>query len=233
MNEPAFALRPIRSFVIRAGRITPAQERALLQLSNKYTIPFDKNSKDVVSLLHRSLSFERVILDIGFGTGDVTVQLAAASPETLFLGCEVHPPGVGALLKRIEIHQLKNIRIIMHDAVEVLHTMIADETLDGIHLFFPDPWPKKRHHKRRIVQPDFVRCAARKLKIGGYFHPATDWQPYADHMLEVLSAEPLLENTAEDFAPRPQSRPLTRFEQRGLKLGHMVRDLHFIRRAVS
>ena len=151
-------------------------------------------------------------------------------PQTDFIGVEVHEPGVGALLKRIGEAGLANVRIVQHDAVEVLQRMIAPASLAGVHVFFPDPWHKKRHHKRRLIQPPFVSLLASRVASGGYLHCATDWQPYAEQMLEVLSAEPLLENTAESYAPRPAHRPLTKFEQRGLALGHGVWDLVFRRR---
>jgi tRNA (guanine-N7-)-methyltransferase len=169
------------------------------------------------------------VLEIGFGMGDATAAIAAARPETDFIGVEVHPPGVGALLQRIEERSLTNVRIVQHDAVEVLERMIAPATLAGVHIFFPDPWHKKRHHKRRLVQSAFVALLAERLAPGGYLHCATDWEPYAQQMLQVLGAEPLLRNAAEGFADRPAWRPPTRFEQRGLRLGHGVRDLLFTR----
>jgi tRNA (guanine-N7-)-methyltransferase len=173
------------------------------------------------------------VLEIGFGMGDATAAIAAARPGTDFIGVEVHAPGVGALLRRIGEHGLTNVRIVRHDAVEVLRHMFAEDSLAGVHLYFPDPWPKKRHHKRRLIQPPFVALLASRLAPGGYLHAATDWEPYAQQMLEVLAAEPLLRNTADGFAPRPEGRPLTKFEQRGLKLGHGVRDLLFRRVAAG
>jgi tRNA (guanine-N(7)-)-methyltransferase len=167
------------------------------------------------------------ILEIGFGMGRTTAEIAEAHPHGNFLGVEVHTPGVGSLLKEIQARGLSNVRIVQHDAVEVLTNMLADSALAGIHIYFPDPWPKKRHHKRRLVQPDFVALLAQKLAPGGYLHCATDWEDYALQMLEVLSAEPQLRNTADGFAPRPQWRPVTKFEQRGLDLGHGVWDLLF------
>ena len=151
-------------------------------------------------------------------------------PEHHFLGCEVHQPGVGALLMKVEELDLQNLRIISHDAVEVLEKMIPEHSLDGVHIFFPDPWHKSRHHKRRLIQSPFVHRLVQHIRPGGYLHLATDWQPYAEQMLDVLSAEPLLQNTAEGFAPKPDYRPLTKFENRGLKLGHGVWDLVFLRR---
>ena len=163
--------------------------------------------------------------------GEATAHIARVRPDDNFLCCEVHEPGVGALLKRIGEQELSNIRIVQHDAVEVMRDMIADGALAGVHLFFPDPWRKKRHFKRRIIQADFVALVARKLAPGGYLHCATDWEDYAHWMLDVLGAEPLLYNSAEGFSPRPAYRPLTKFENRGLKLGHGVWDLVFRRRA--
>ena len=174
------------------------------------------------------------MLEIGFGMGQATAHIAGLMPDTLFIGCEVHEPGVGALLKLAGALELRNIRLVQHDAVEVLRHMIAPASLDGVHVFFPDPWHKKRHHKRRLIQPPFVRELAERLKPGGYLHCATDWQPYAEQMLAVLGAEPMLANTADaslgGYAPKPAYRPLTKFENRGLKLGHGVWDLVFQRR---
>jgi len=223
---PEQTRRSVRSFVLRAGRMGTGQARALEDYGPQFTVPY------ATALLDLDTAFGRVapkILEIGFGMGDSTATIAAGHPDTDYLGVEVHTPGVGALLKRIGEGHLGNIRIIQHDAVEVLEHMIADASLDGIHIFFPDPWPKKRHHKRRLIQPDFVAKLAGKLKPGGYLHLATDWEDYAMQMLEVLSAERTLTNTAKDYAPRPDYRPLTKFEKRGLKLGHGVWDLIFKR----
>ena len=171
-----------------------------------------------------------VVLEIGFGMGDATASVAQQLADIDFLGVEVHPPGVGALLRQIGERGLTNLRIVQHDAVEVLREMVPAGALAGIHLFFPDPWHKKRHHKRRLIQPPFVATLVQHLAPGGYLHCATDWEPYAQQMLAVLSAEPLLVNTVEGYAPRPDHRPLTKFETRGLKLGHGVWDLVFARR---
>jgi tRNA (guanine-N7-)-methyltransferase len=170
------------------------------------------------------------VLEIGFGMGETTAAIAAARPESNFLGLEVHTPGVGSLLKLLGEGGLENVRVIQHDAVEVVRDMIPAGSLAGIHVFFPDPWPKKRHHKRRLLQPPFVALLAGRLAPGAYFHCATDWQEYAEQMLAVLAGEPLLENTASGFAPRPAYRPPTKFEQRGLRLGHGVWDVVFRRR---
>lgn len=218
----------VRSFVLRAGRIGPGQQRALAELGPRFVLPFAERPLDAAAVFGRHAP---LVLEIGFGMGDATAQIARAAPETDFIGVEVHAPGVGALLKRIGGQGLTNLRLVQHDAVEVLRHMIAPDSLSGVHLYFPDPWPKKRHHKRRLVQPAFVALVASRLRPGGYLHCATDWQPYAEQMLEVLSAESQLRNTAAGYAPRPDWRPLTKFETRGLKLGHGVWDLLFRRLA--
>jgi len=173
------------------------------------------------------------ILEIGFGMGETTHAIAAARPGDNFLGVEVFDAGVGGLLKRIDASGLDNIRIVQHDALEVVRDMIAPDSLQGVHVFFPDPWPKKRHHKRRLIQPPFVALLASRIAPGGYLHCATDWRDYAEQMLHVLSIEPRLVNQYEGYAPRPQDRPQTKFEARGLRLGHGVWDLMFLRRPVS
>ena len=216
--------RPIRSFVLRQGRVSVAQARACAQLLPRYGIPYAPQPLDLERTFGRSAP---KILEIGFGMGETTAAIAAAHPENDYLGIEVHTPGVGSLLKLIDGRGIGNLRLIQHDAVEVLREMISPGSLDGAHIFFPDPWPKKRHHKRRLVQPDFVSLLASRIKSGGYVHLATDWQEYAEQMLAVLSAEPLLENTAAGYAPRPHYRPQTKFETRGLKLGHGVWDIVF------
>ena len=230
-GNPAAHPRGIRSYVLRAGRTTTGQARALAELGPRFILPFDPAVTDLAAACQGE--FSAVVLEIGFGMGSATAHIAAQQPGTLFIGCEVHEPGVGALLKLIGEQDLHNIRILRHDAVEVLTRMIAPGTLDGLHIFFPDPWHKKRHHKRRLIQPPFARLAAERLKPGGYLHCATDWEPYARQMLAVLSAEPLLVNTAsaaDGYAPCPPYRPATKFEQRGLRLGHGVSDLVFRRR---
>ncbi len=219
---------PIRSFVVRAGRMGPGQARALAELGPRYVLPHALAPLDMDRVFGRRAPR---VLEIGFGMGDATAAVAAAQPDTDFIGIEVHPPGVGSLLKHIGERGLANLRIVQHDAVEVLRDMIPPASLAGVHVWFPDPWHKKRHHKRRLIQPPFVAALVRHLVPGGYLHLATDWQPYAEQMLEVLSAEPALANTAGPghYAPRPDWRPLTRFENRGLKLGHGVWDLLFTR----
>lgn len=218
--------RSIRSFVLRAGRMGSGQEKALTELGPRFILPWQNKPLDLDAAFSRTAPR---IVEIGFGMGQATAEIAAQHPENDFLGIEVHTPGVGALLKAIGERGLTNLRIIQHDAVEVLRDGIATQSLTGIHIYFPDPWHKKRHHKRRLIQPDFVHLLAERLRPGGYIHLATDWENYAEHMLTVLSAEPLLQNTTEGYAPRPAFRPLTKFEARGIRLGHGVWDLMFNR----
>ncbi len=274
VNEPtSSAVKPdgipyprvIKSFVRRAGRTTSGQSKAMAEIGPAVLVPYAPVTIDLVaSYAHSSrpvgqsgINFDDnaahrpVVLEIGFGMGEATAQIAATLPGTNFLCCEVHEPGVGALLKRIGAQNLTNIRIIAHDAVEVIDHMLTPQCLDGIHIFFPDPWHKKRHNKRRLIQPPLVAKLATRLKPGGYIHCATDWQPYAEQILEVLKGEPLLENTVAEaapsardssnpidpseptspsgYAPKPFYRPLTKFENRGIKLGHGVWDVVFKR----
>ncbi len=217
--------RKIRSFVLRQGRLTPAQERAFDTGWPVYGLDYQKQSIDLAQTFKRADS--RKVLEIGFGMGDATAKIAQTLPDVDFLAVEVHAPGVGALLKLIQEGDIENIRIIQHDAVEVLQNMLPEASLDGVHIFFPDPWHKKRHHKRRLIQAEFVQLLCSRLKKGAYLHVATDWQEYAEWVLEVLSAEPQLKNTANDYAEKPDYRPLTKFENRGIKLGHGVWDLVF------
>lgn len=214
----------IKSFVNRRSHITQGQQEALDTLLKKWSLEYAPGLLDVPAAFGRNAP---TILEIGFGMGETTEQIAIARPGDNFLGVEVFNAGVGALLKRIEGSGLTNIRIIQHDAVEVLRDMLAPETLAGVHIYFPDPWPKKRHHKRRLIQPPLIALLASRMAPGSYIHCATDWEHYAMQMLEVLSAEPTLKNTSEGFAPRPEFRPLTKFENRGLRLGHGVWDLIF------
>lgn len=201
-----------------------AQTRALETLLPRWGIPYREALLDLDAAFGRSAP---KIIEIGFGMGDSTAAIAAAHPQNDYLGIEVHGPGVGSLLNQIEALGLTNLRVIQHDAVEVLKHMIAPASLDGVHIFFPDPWHKKKHHKRRLIQPELVALLCNKLKPGGYLHAATDWQEYAEHILAVLTAEPALANTAAGYAPKPDYRPLTKFEQRGIKLGHGVWDIVF------
>jgi tRNA (guanine-N7-)-methyltransferase len=221
--------RSIRSFVMRGGRITEAQQRALETLWPKYGVAFEAVPLDLTATFGRPAP---VTLEIGFGNGDNLTALAAAHPERNYLGIEVHRPGVGRLLLGVQERQLTHVRVICHDAVEVLAHQIAAQTLDEVLILFPDPWPKKRHHKRRLVQAPFVELVSDRLRTGGVLRFASDWRPYADSVLEVLNASPRLRNLSSDggFVPRPTERNPTRFEQRGERLGHDVWDLAFERR---
>jgi tRNA (guanine-N7-)-methyltransferase len=219
--------RPIRSFVLRQGRFSPAQQRARQTLLPRFGIPYAPATLDLAAAFGRD---HPKILEIGFGMGEATAAIAEAQPDRDFLAIEVHSPGVGGLLKLIDQKGLANIRIVQHDAAEVVDHMIAAGTLAGIHVFFPDPWPKKRHHKRRLLQPEFIHALGERLAPGGYLHVATDWKDYANDILAAASADSLLVNTAGFFAPRPYYRPPTKFERRGLKLGHGVWDILFHRR---
>ncbi|OGO98108.1 MAG: tRNA (guanosine(46)-N7)-methyltransferase TrmB [Curvibacter sp. GWA2_64_110] len=229
--------KTIKSFVKRAGRTTTGQAKAFEEFGPRFVLPYTPSAIDFAAAFADSTGpagqkdpqDRPVILEIGFGMGDATAHIAALMPEKNFLCCEVHEPGVGALLKRIGEQGLSNIRILQHDAVEVIDHMLPLQSLDGIHIFFPDPWHKTKHHKRRLIQPLLVAKLAARLKPGGYLHCATDWEPYAQQMLEVLQAEPLLKNSADGYAPKPDYRPLTKFEKRGLRLGHGVWDLVFKR----
>ena len=219
--------RPIRSYVLRTGRMGSGQKRALVDLAPRFVLPYETNRLDPAVVFGREAP---LVLEIGFGMGDATAAIAQALPGTDFIGVEVHTPGVGALLKQIGERGLTNLRLIQHDAVDVLEQMIVPGSLAGVHVFFPDPWHKLKHNKRRLIQPGFVRLLVSRLAPGGYLHCATDWQPYAEQMLAVLSAEPALRNSADGYAPKPDYRPLTKFENRGLKLGHGVWDLVFAER---
>jgi tRNA (guanine-N7-)-methyltransferase len=225
--QPLFS-RHIRSFVMRSGHITEGQKSARDRLLPQWSIPFGAEPIDFKDVFQRDGS---IILEIGFGMGETTAAMAESHPDWNIVGVEVYRAGVGSLLARIEKRQLQNIRIIEHDAVEVLGQMIRDESLDAVHIYFPDPWPKKRHHKRRLIQPAFIAALARKIRQGGIVHMATDWPDYAEQMLAVCSIEPLLVNTsATGYCPRPPWRPMTKFESRGMRLGNPVADLIFQKR---
>ena len=217
---------PIRSYVLRQGRFSRGQQRAYAQLLPKYGVPHGQEPLNFREIFGRDAP---VIAEIGFGMGETTARIAAENPGSDYLAIEVHAPGVGSLLRQIEAGAIPNVRIVQHDAVEVLRDMVPGASLAAIHVFFPDPWPKKRHHKRRLLQADFVALAASRLAPAGLLHVATDWQEYAEHVLAVLSASPALRNTAAGFAPRPPWRPQTKFERRGRRLGHGVWDLLFTR----
>jgi tRNA (guanine-N7-)-methyltransferase len=256
-DAPPKFLKTIKSFVRRAGRITTGQSKAFEDLGEKYLLNYDSNHNAINLIAYESINTTAigenstqngvnatnpVIFEIGFGMGEATAHIAALLPDTRFIACEVHQPGVGALLKRIgesleTEHPIDNIRIISHDAVEVIDHMLPLASLDGVHIFFPDPWHKKRHNKRRLIQSPLIAKLVARLKVGGYIHCATDWQEYAEQILEVLSAEPLLKNRADPvkddelagYSPKPHYRPLTKFENRGIKLGHGVWDIVFER----
>lgn len=222
--------RTIKSFVIRAGRLTTGQERAFNTFGEQFLLPYKADILDAAAAFNRMAP---TILEIGFGMGEATAHIASVRPHDNFLCCEVHAPGVGALLKRAGEQGLTNVRIIQHDAVEVLDNMLADQSLDGIHIFFPDPWHKARHNKRRLIQTPFVQKLVSKLKVGGYLHAATDWQNYAEQILEVMQGEHPLTNTSTNpngYADKPSYRPLTKFENRGIKLGHNVWDVVFTKK---
>jgi tRNA (guanine-N7-)-methyltransferase len=224
--------RRIRSFVLRAGRITAAQERALNELWRDYGLDAGNAALELDGVFGRSAAR---CLEIGFGTGEVIGSLAQANPHIDYLGIEVHRPGVGRLLLWAEQAKLTNLRVICHDAVDVMRDLIADQSLDEILVFFPDPWHKKRHHKRRLIAPNFVACAAGKLRTGGVLRLATDWQDYAEQMLQVCNANTHLESLSPDdtYVPRPDFRPVTRFERRGERLGHEVWDLAYAKRSLQ
>ena len=219
-------LRQIKSFVLRQGRLSQRQETALNLLSTQYLLDPEQNDYDWSKLFNNP---KQVVLEIGFGMGKSLIDMAKVNPETYYIGIEVHKPGLGAILADIQDQELSNIRLFCADAVKVLSQCIKDNSLDAIHIFFPDPWPKRRHHKRRLIQADFVDLLIQKLKKDGYLHLATDWQDYALHMLRVLSAKNVLENTAGagNFSADRAQRPLTKYEQRGQRLGHEVWDLIF------
>ncbi len=220
--------RSIRSFVLRQGHMTAAQQRAIDTLWPQFGLDYRAEPADLNAAFGRA---NPKVLEIGFGMGTATVEIAKRLPQTDFLAIDVHGPGVGNILKLIEEENVANIRVMRHDAVEVVENMLADGSLDGIHIFFPDPWHKKRHNKRRLIQTPFVAKLLPKLKSGGYIHLATDWEEYAVQMLEVLNGFESLQNTAADYAPTPDYRPETKFEARGKRLGHGVWDLVFVRKA--
>jgi len=217
----------IRSYVLRRGRMTSLQERSLANLSKSYCIPFSDARLDFAELF---AGRSEVIVEIGFGMGDATAQIAAENPKQGFLGIEVFEAGVGKLLSEIERRELCNVKIVIHDAREVLAAMVPDASLAGVHIFFPDPWPKKRHHKRRLIQPSFTRLVAEKLRPGGYLYAVTDWEDYAEQILSVLGSEPLLANSHGGYATRREWRPETSFERKGQRKSHLIREVYFVRK---
>ncbi|WP_319558386.1 tRNA (guanosine(46)-N7)-methyltransferase TrmB [Thiomicrorhabdus sp.] len=224
-NENTISRR-IKSFVLRQGRLTASQQKALDDHWSEFGLTIEHGMLDFTQVFGREAP---TIVEIGFGMGKSLAEMAEANPDNNYIGIEVHRPGVGALLKLIEEKELSNVRVFNHDAIEVLEQCIPKDSLAGVYLFFPDPWHKKRHHKRRIVQPQFVQVLASHLKIGGQFHMATDWENYAEHMMEIMNAATNFRNVSGQgkFTPRPDYRPLTKFEQRGHRLGHGVWDLIF------
>lgn len=226
MENPGFK-RAIRSFVLRQGHLTASQQRAIDEGMPKWGIEYRPEPLDLNQAFGRDAP---KILEIGFGMGGATAEIAANLPQNDYLGVEVHSPGVGNLFKLIEEKQLSNLRLLRHDAVEVIDNMLPDGSLDGVHIFFPDPWHKKRHNKRRLIQAPLIEKLVKKLKPGGYLHAATDWEDYAIQILEVFNGNAELQNTAEAYAPRPAYRPLTKFEARGIRLGHGVWDIVFTRK---
>jgi tRNA (guanine-N7-)-methyltransferase len=226
-NAPARAVGDVRTFHPRRGRVTSSQSRALTQHGDRLVLPADGGPLHLGDVFGEG---RPVVLEIGFGMGEATVAMAAADPETGILAVDVHTPGVGQLLGAVVARGLDNVRVVHGDAVEVVRDRLQPGSLAGVRIFFPDPWPKTRHHKRRLVQQPFVALLASRLAPGGFVHCATDWPDYADQMLAVLAGEPLLDNDFEGFAPRPGDRPLTRFERRGTERGHPVADLVFRRR---
>lgn len=229
---PAHVAHPqtIRSFVRRTGRVTTGQAKAMAAWGEQFILPYQDSALDASAAFQRHAP---LILEIGFGMGEATAHIAKVRPDDNFLCCEVHEPGVGALLKRVGEASLHNIRIVQHDAVQVVEHMLAPNSLAGVHVFFPDPWHKKKHNKRRLIQTPFLAQLVSRLQPGGYIHCATDWQAYAEQMLQVLGDEPQLRNSTEGFAPRPSYRPTTKFEKRGQRLGHGVWDLIFLKQAPS
>ncbi|KTD32690.1 tRNA (m7G46) methyltransferase, SAM-dependent [Legionella moravica] len=220
--------RKIKSYVLRAGRVSNRQQQGLDLWLKDFEITMDNEPLDLSKEFNRAAD---TVVEIGFGMGTSLLTMAKSNPQINYLGIEVHKAGVGSLVADLHDHQLSNVRIMAHDAVEVFQTQLADDSLAGVQIFFPDPWHKKRHHKRRLIQPEFIRLLVQKIRKGGFIHCATDWMEYAEHMLEVLTAEPALKNQQDNggYSPKPDSRPLTKFELRGERLGHGVWDLIFIK----
>ncbi|WP_199744225.1 tRNA (guanosine(46)-N7)-methyltransferase TrmB [Legionella sp. km772] len=221
--------RKIKSYVLRAGRVSNRQQQGLDFWLKNYQLLLRDSLWDYAEIFQRNSD---VIVEIGFGMGASLLTMAKANPQLDYIGIEVHQAGVGSLVADLHEHQVANVRVVPHDAVEVFQTQLADNSLAGVQIFFPDPWHKKRHHKRRLIQTEFIQLLVKKIKPGGFLHCATDWQDYAEHILAVLSNETALTNQQHEggYAPRPESRPLTKFEQRGERLGHGVWDLVFIKK---
>ena len=226
-NNEDIKKRPIRSYILRQGRITAAQTKAIQENFQKYAVIFENKLTNFSDLFKNKNS--ELILEIGFGMGTSTAEIAKSNLNKNYIAIEVHSPGVGNLLKLIQEKDIPNLKIIQHDAVEVLNSMIKNESFDGIHIFFPDPWPKKKHHKRRLIQSNLLRLIAQKIKKSGYLHIATDWEDYALWMIDLLDKEELLQKTSNDFFKKPDYRPLTKYENRGIKLGYKVWDMIYRR----
>ena len=226
-NKEDIKQRPIRSYILRQGRITAAQTKAIQENLKKHAIVFENQPINFNDVFQNGSG--ELVLEIGFGMGTSTAEIAKSNPKKNYIAIEVHSPGVGNLLKLIQENDISNLKIIQHDAVEVLNTMIKNDSLDGIHIFFPDPWPKKRHHKRRLIQDSFLKLMAQKIKQSGYLHIATDWEDYALWIIDLLDKETLLQKTSEDFFRKPDYRPLTKYENRGIKLGYKVWDMIYRR----
>ena len=226
-NKEDIKKRPIRSYILRQGRITAAQTKAIQENFQKYAVIFENKLTNFSDLFKNKNS--ELILEIGFGMGTSTAEIAKSNLNKNYIAIEVHSPGVGNLLKLIKEKEIPNLKIIQHDAVEVLNSMIKNESFDGIHIFFPDPWPKKKHHKRRLIQSNLLKLIAQKIKKSGYLHIATDWEDYALWMIDLLDKEELLQKTSNDFFKKPDYRPLTKYENRGIKLGYKVWDMIYRR----
>lgn len=226
-NKEDFKKRPIRSYILRQGRITAAQTKAIQENFQKHAVIFENKLTNFSNLFKNKNS--ELILEIGFGMGASTAEIAKSNLNKNYIAIEVHSPGVGNLLKLIQESDIPNLKIIQHDAVEVLNEMIKNDSLDGIHIFFPDPWPKKRHHKRRLIQSNLLKLIAQKIKKSGYLHIATDWEDYALWIIDLLDKEELLQKTSDDFFKKPVYRPLTKYENRGIKLGYRVWDMIYRR----
>ncbi|NCW35597.1 MAG: tRNA (guanosine(46)-N7)-methyltransferase TrmB [Methylophilaceae bacterium] len=226
-NNEDIKKRPIRSYILRQGRITAAQTKAIQENFQKYAVIFENKLTNFSDLFKNKNS--ELILEIGFGMGTSTAEIAKSNLNKNYIAIEVHSPGVGNLLKLIKEKEIPNLKIIQHDAVEVLNSMIKNESFDGIHIFFPDPWPKKKHHKRRLIQSNLLKLIAQKIKKSGYLHIATDWEDYALWIIDLLDKEELLQKTSNDFFKKPDYRPLTKYENRGIKLGYKVWDMIYRR----
>jgi tRNA (guanine-N7-)-methyltransferase len=226
-NKEDIKKRPIRSYILRQGRITAAQTKAIQENFQKHAVIFENKLTNFSDLFKNKNS--ELILEIGFGMGTSTAEIAKSNLNKNYIAIEVHSPGIGNLLKLIQESDIRNLKIIQHDAVEVLNVMIKNDSLDGIHIFFPDPWPKKRHHKRRLIQSNLLKLIAQKIKKSGYLHIATDWEEYALWIIDLLDKEELLQKTSDDFFKKPDYRPLTKYENRGIKLGYKVWDMVYRR----